>query len=198
MVVTDFKGHQPADTGSQTVASSNSGHRQTVPVAAEEDTPHSMLDLPPPYEPYPPKDATMQRGASTQTSTQSGRGHRRRGHGAQHGTRHAQSSRRATSSINEQGYQPTKKMIFDEQEASGYYDKYEDVTGTCCSARGGCCFSDRGGCYCSDHDGCCFSDRGGCCFSNNGGCCFGDDGGCCFSGSQPGKLIPSVGTLFKC
>lgn len=49
MVVADFKG-PPPDEQSQPVTSINAGHRQTVPIAAEEDDAPEVQDLPPPYE----------------------------------------------------------------------------------------------------------------------------------------------------
>ncbi|ATY62731.1 hypothetical protein A9K55_008776 [Cordyceps militaris] len=192
MVVTDFKGDQSDSKAPRTVASSQSGHRQTVPCEAEDGSSHELHDLPPPYE----------AGSSS----------------SQHRDRHDAVSDRSSSSthrasasmlrVDQAGYQPPSKMTWDEKDASGYWARHDGSTGACCSARGGCCFSDRDACCFSDRDACCFSDRdaccfsdrGACCFSDHGACCFADHGACCFAGTAPGgrwRPVPSTGTLFK-
>ncbi|KAJ6781237.1 hypothetical protein PWT90_05100 [Aphanocladium album] len=203
MVVTDFKGEQAgANSPLRTVASSNSGHRQTVPSEAEDDNTHHIHEAPPSYEASFHHEANSPGNARTTATRDDVSAH------SVHRTHSRRSSQPSRSSVNKEGYKATDNMNWEEKDATGYWDKYENETGACCSRRGGCvfsdrdgcCFSDREACCFSDRDGCCFSDRGACCFSDNGGCCFADNDACCFSGTLPGgkwKPIPSLGTLFK-
>ncbi|OAA38688.1 hypothetical protein BBO_06935 [Beauveria brongniartii RCEF 3172] len=212
MVVTDFKEEQPDKKAQQTVASSRSDYRQTVPSEAEEDTSYEMHDYPPPYEAsssytthnHDPFSSNV--CSTTSPQDQSAR-MIRRPHSSSSSSRDD-----GDDSIDRDGYQRAAKMTmtWDEKDASGYWAKHEHETGACCSRRGGCVFSDRGGCCFSDREACCFSDRDGCCFSDrdacccseDGGCCFAVSGGCCFSGTRAGERrwrrpVPSTGTLFK-
>eukprot|EP01009_Symbiontida_sp_KSa7_P009849 NODE_867_length_739_cov_809.826087_g666_i0.p1 GENE.NODE_867_length_739_cov_809.826087_g666_i0~~NODE_867_length_739_cov_809.826087_g666_i0.p1 ORF type:complete len:192 (-),score=20.10 NODE_867_length_739_cov_809.826087_g666_i0:81-656(-) len=169
-----------------------SRYRQTIPISAEEDDDVQLInpvhpvqhqqELPPPYAPRELQQCT---DAQQNESHQS--------HPADTEPMQVQ----GVSRVDSTGYQSSGPMNWEQKERDGHWDKSDNDSGCCFSARGGCCFSDRDGCCFSDRDGCCFSDRDGCCFSDTDGCCFAENDGCCFSGGSVfrRKLIPSMGAL---
>ncbi|KAK3196910.1 hypothetical protein K4F52_000254 [Lecanicillium sp. MT-2017a] len=123
MDVTDFKG--PAPEGeSRAVASSNSGHRQTVPTSAEESAeqeelaPAPIHDQPPPYDPASaPAPAANNTSTSTATPAQNDDAPTETTRSSRH------SSRSRTSGVNQEGYQSTENMTWEQKDASGYWDR---------------------------------------------------------------------------
>lgn len=184
-------------------------YRQTVPMTEDDDDiqttispastpptdePHSHIDtfdLPPSYEASMSPNTTTRATPEARPASPIELDDLRRGSAAESDTIRLLTAEESHIHIlpNDTGYRKQNPMKWENLEANGHWDHFDDKPGCLWSSTGGYLFSSRGGCCCSTRGSCCFSDREGCCFSDRGGCCFSDqeacccaiDGGCCFA-----------------